>query len=360
MRKLLAVVALMLVGVVAVSCGSAAEPTATAIVPTVIPATVAPTPEPMPTPDPFAAVPGIVEPSNHGWPREVEGLNGVVSIPAKPERIINASVGHDEITFALLPASRVVGVGASTQDPMYSSVADKAVGLPVVTQDPETIVAQSPNVIVTSPFFPADGIDALRRFGIPVVQTALSNDTESRIQDILFIGYIYGEEERALELAEEVRQRLNRLQEIVGRVGETSPRVIALTRYFDSIWTAGIGSTEGGIIEAAGALNVAAEAGVEGNQTTSLEGVIWMEPEIIIIPQPAEFGAGEFLSDLLADASLAAVPAVRDRRVYVVESRYFTTLSFWNLIGIEQLGRLLWPEAFEGEDFGSFSSPGAD
>jgi iron complex transport system substrate-binding protein len=193
-----------------------------------------------------------------------------------------------------------------------------------------------------------------------VVQTALSNDAESRIQDILLIGYIYGEEERALELAQEVQERLDQLWEVVAWVGETSPRVIALTRYFDSIWTAGIDSTEGGIIEAAGALNVAAEAGIESNQTTSLEGVISMEPEIIIIPQPAEFGAGEFLDDLLADASLAAVPAVRDGRVYVVESRYFTTLSFWNLIGIEQLGRLLWPETFEGEDFGSFSSPGAD
>ena len=360
MRKLLGIVALSIGTLVAASCASTTDSTATPQVSTSIPATVTPTAEAVPTPDPFAAVPGVVDPTNHGWPREVEGLNGPVSIPAKPARIINASVGHDEITFALVPASRVVGVGESTQNPTYSSVADKSAGLPVVTQDPETILAQSPDVIVTSPFFPADGIDALQRLGIPVVQTALSNDAESRIHDILLFGYIYGEEERALELADEVQQRLDRLQEVVGRVGNGLPRVIALTRHFDSIWTAGIGSTEGGIIEAAGALNVAAEAGVESNQTTSLEGVISMEPEIVIIPQPAEFGAREFLDDLLADASLAAVPAVRDGLVYVVGSRYFTTLSFWNLIGIEQLGLLLWPEAFEGEDFGSFSSPGAD
>jgi len=34
---------------------------------------------------------GIVDPSNDRWPREVEGLNGIVSIPAKPLRIITAS-----------------------------------------------------------------------------------------------------------------------------------------------------------------------------------------------------------------------------------------------------------------------------
>ena len=356
MKTLLKLGLLVSLAMIAVSCGSGATGTATAVVPTV-PATVAPTPEPTPTPDPFAAVPGIVDSTNRGWPREVDGLNGRVSIPAKPRRIINASVGHDEITFALVPASRVVGVGASTQNPTYSSVANLAAGLPVVTQDPETIVAQNPDVIVTSPFFPADGVDALERLGIPVIQTELSNDTESRIQDILLIGYIYGEEARALKLAREVQERLERLRAAVGRTGGESPRVVALTRYFDSIWTAGIGSTEGGIIEAAGAINVAAEAGVESNQTTSFEGVISMRTEVIIIPQPAEFGAEEFRSDLMSDESLAEVPAVREGRVYVVESRYFTTLSFWNLIGIEHLGLLLWPDEFEREDFGSFSTP---
>ena len=61
-----------------------------------------PQPEPTPTPQPavnyFEGVPGIVDPTNFGWPREVEGVNGIVSIPSKPLRIITASVGHDEIT----------------------------------------------------------------------------------------------------------------------------------------------------------------------------------------------------------------------------------------------------------------------
>ena len=42
-------------------------------------------------------VPGIVDPDNTGWPRTVEGLNGSTDIEAPPERIITASVGHDEM-----------------------------------------------------------------------------------------------------------------------------------------------------------------------------------------------------------------------------------------------------------------------
>ena len=68
-------------------------------------------------------VPGIVDPDNTGWPRTVEGLNGTTDIEALPERIITASVGHDEMTVALVPLERLVAVGASSKDPTYSNVA---------------------------------------------------------------------------------------------------------------------------------------------------------------------------------------------------------------------------------------------
>ena len=54
---------------------------------------------------------GIVDAANMGWPRQVEGLNGIITIPAKPQRIITASIGHDEMTLALVPSERRVGRG---------------------------------------------------------------------------------------------------------------------------------------------------------------------------------------------------------------------------------------------------------
>ena len=326
-------------------------PTATpTVAPTAAP-TSAPTatPEPTPTPEPSVtlpdSVPGIVDTTNLGWPREVEGLNGVVSIPAKPERIITASVGHDEITLALVPHDRLVAVGSATKNATYSNMASLVQHKAEISRDPETIIAQSPDVIVTSPFFPAEGIEALSRVGIPVVQTALQHDPEARIDNILLMGYIFGEEERALEFAAEVRERYDSLVAVTG-VAEPRPRVLALTQYSDQIWVAGGNSTEGGVITAAGGTNAAEEAGVEGNQTTSLEGVIAMNPEIIIIAQPVEFGAEEFRQSLLANEALAEVPAIKNDAIHVVESKHFTTLSYWNILGAEDLARLLWPNDF--------------
>ena len=320
-----------------------------------VPQTPAPTPvptaqpEPTATPEPavnyFEGVPGIVDPTNFGWPREVEGVNGIVSIPTKPLRIITASVGHDEITLALVPKERLVGVGSSTKSVTYSNVASLVQDIAEITRDPETIITQSPDVVVTSPYFASEGIDALSRLGIPVIQTDLHQGPEARINNILFMGYIYGEENRAVEFAAEVRDRFKSLVSVTGAAGP-KPRVLALTQYSDTIWTAGSSSTEGGVITAAGGINTAEEAGIESNQTTSLEGVIAMSPDVIFIAQPVEFGAEEFRQSLLDNEALAEVPAIKNGQVHLVEGKHFTTLSYWNIRGAEDLAHLLWPDLF--------------
>ena len=321
-----------------------------AVSPTPAP-TTAPTaqPEPTPTPQPainyFEGVPGIVDSTNFGWPREVEGLNGITSIPSKPLRIITASVGHDEMTLALVPKERLVGVGSSTKSVTYSNVASLVQEIAEITRDPETIITQSPDVVVTSPYFAAEGIDALLRLGIPVIQTDLQQGPEARINNILFMGYIFGEEDRAIEFATEVRDRYESLVAVTG-IAEPKPRVLALTQFSDTIWTAGSNSTEGGVITAAGGINAAEEAGIEGNQTTSLEGVIAMSPEVIVIAQPVEFGAAEFRESLLDNEALAEVPAIKNNQVHLIEGKHFTTLSYCNIRGAEDLAHLLWPDLF--------------
>ena len=227
----------------------------------------------------------------------------------------------------------------------YSNVASLVQDIAEISRDPETIITQSPDVVVTSPFFSAEGIDALLRLGIPVVQTDLHQGPEARINNILFMGYIYGEENRAVEFAAEVRHRYESLVSVTGAAGP-KPRVLALTQYSDTIWTAGSSSTEGGVITAAGGINTAEEASIESNQTTSLEGVIAMSPDVIFIAQPVEFGAEEFRQSLLDNEALAEVPAIKNGQVHLVEGKHFTTLSYWNIRGAEDLAHLLWPDLF--------------
>ena len=344
--------ALVLVVVALLAC--TADPTPTPV-PTSTPSpTATPTATTSPGEMALRGVRGIVDPTNLGWPRQVEGLNGVVTIPAKPQRIVTASIGHDEMTLALVSSERLVGAGAVSKDPTYSNVAGLLEAKAEISREPETIIALEPDVVVTSPFFSEDGIAALSRVGIPVVQTELRQDAESRVNAILLMGYIFGEEERAAEFAAEVQARLASVVEATVSEG-ARPRVLAATRYADELWVAGDGSTEGGVISSAGGVNAAAE--IDGNQTTSLEGIITMAPDVIVIPQPAAFGADEFREYLMNSEALAEVPAVKSGQVYVVESRLYTTLSFWNIRGVEHLAAILWPDLFPDAEAVPFSLP---
>ena len=102
--------------------------------------------------DALVGVGGITDPTNLGWPRDVNGMNGPVTILEKPGRIVTISLGHDEVTYALVPRNRVVATNIYTQNPDQSNVAHLAEGLPEITSDAEVIVAQTPDIVIASPF----------------------------------------------------------------------------------------------------------------------------------------------------------------------------------------------------------------
>src|SRR5205823_11430774 len=118
--------------------------------------------------------------------------------------------------------------------------------------------------------------------------------------------------------------------------------VLSLTSYADRLYVAGLQSTEGGIIEEAGASNVAGAARIIGNPLIDIESILALRPDVIVIHQPRD-SAEPLRERLLMTAALASVPAITSRRVFILPPRLFTTLSFWNLRGAEELAHVLWP-----------------
>ena len=343
------------------------EPTATSE-PTATPepvATVAPTstPAPLPTatampeptPVPYPAVAGIVDPSNRGWPREIETPDGVIQIIEPPQRILSYSLGHDEMVLAIVTTDRVAAVGRFTADPAYSNIADFASNLPVYEKGVENVLAADPDLVIVSNYTDADIIKLIQEAGVTVVRPSLESSAEGNIPNILLIGYMLGVEERALELAAEIEDRLSLVTDRVPQPGDDSrPVVLALTKYSDKIYAAGAGTTEGGIIETAGGVNAAAEEGLSSHMEISLESLLAMNPDVILVTQPPHFGGIEFRDEILGNPILAGIPAVADEMVHLVDSRQYTTLSHWNVRGIEHTALLLYPEMFSETEFSDF------
>ena len=312
------------------------------------------------TPGDYPAVPGIVDASNRGWPREVETSEGRVRLEAPPQRILALSLGHDEMLLALVAHGRFAGVGRFTADPTYSNVADQVAGMAIVASGVEAVLAMRPDVVVASRYTAADLVALIREAGVPVVRSELESSAAGNIPNILLLGYLLGAEERALALVAEIERRLALVADRVPPPGDRSrPTVLSIARFAETTSAAGGGSTEGGIIEAAGGVNAAARDGISGHQAVSVESIAAMNPDVILITQPADSGGKQLRDDLTGDRALAAVPAIAGDRVIVADPRYYTTLSHWNVRGIEETARLLYPERFRDVTFSDFEPYGA-
>lgn len=303
----------------------------------------------------YAKVPGIVDPTNFGWPRRVKTPTGDVEIKQKPQRIHTLSLGADEITLAFVPPTRVAAVGTFTANPDFSNVADLVKDIPKIKRDAESILVVKPDLVLVSQFTKADLVKQLQDSGITVAMAEppgsdpAANVLEGYETTIRYLAYLYGEEERAERLITQVRSRLERVQSIVAtKPANARPRVLF---YQGKKFAHGKGTNADGIIQVAGGINVAAEAGINRAQEIGLEAIALMKPDVILV----------WLSDLedqrsalTSNPALADVPAIKNGRIHALPPKQIDTLSHWNARGIEELAKLLWPDDFAGAQFEPF------
>ena len=157
--------------------------------------------------DALSNIQGIVDPNNLLWPRKVIINDNEISIMERPEKVLTISLGHDEILFGISNTDQIAGTTSFAQDD-GSNIQIKSEGLPIVTTDPETIIALSPNLVFADPYASIELIDTLEDIGITVVQTSLDNSSEGRKNDIWLMSYITGNLENALVLNEEIDRKV--------------------------------------------------------------------------------------------------------------------------------------------------------
>ena len=258
------------------------------------------------------------------------------------------------MVLALVPPERIAALGKFASNPAYSNIANLAPDLPAFEKGAENVIAANPDLFIVSKFTKEDIVELVRGAGVPVVRPALESSAEGNIPNILLLGYMLGVEDRALELVAEVQSRLALVTDRVPPPGDASrPAVISITRYSDSISISGGGTSGSGILEAAGSVNAAERDGIDGFQKISVESVLAMNPDFIVIPQDGE-GAVSLRDDLLNDPVLTDVPAIVNGEVHIVDAPKFITLSHWNVRGIEITAEILFPDRFSDVAFADF------
>lgn len=195
----------------------------------------------------------------------------------------------------------------------------------------EAILALDPSVIVADTTLgPWDVILQMREAGIPVVITPSTRSLESAGEDIRLVAEALGVPEAGEALAERTE----------ADVAATSEQVRAATASHDPLRMAflyvrggsGIYYLFGGevgtgsLIEALGGEDIATEIGWRGMKPLTDEGLIAMQPEVLLVMSKGLASAGGVDGLLAAVPAIAETPAGQHRRIVDMDDS--TMLAF--------------------------------
>jgi len=240
----------------------------------------------------------LVEPGTEGAWREIRGAGRVVRLAAPPERIASRTLATDEILLEIAEPERIVLLSPFAGDPRFSASADRARRLGRVGGfSTEEILAASPDLVFAAGFNTQEALAQLEAAGVPVVVLLDHEDLAAIERNIRTVGFAIGRDLEAARLVEAMRQRL---EEARARAGS---RVEGLRV---AHWSGGVVLGSRTVFDDAlrylGAVNLAAENGLEGWPRISAEQVVIWDPDVIFTDS---YTAGDVVPEAL-DGTRAA------------------------------------------------------
>ncbi len=262
-----------------------------------------------------------------------------VTLPATPTRIISLVPGVTEILFAVGAQDRLVGVTDFCNYPPEAGRKPSVGGM--LAPSLETMVALKPHVVVATPSGNREEtVSQLERLRIPVY---LVNPTgvADVVKMIEALGEISGRGEAARHMAQRIRLRIKAVAERVA--ARPRPRVLYVL-WPDPLIVPGRGAVVTELIALAGGVSVTAGAG-EGYPRYSLEAAVAQAPDVILL---ARHSVGVGPVSLEQWDRFTSLPAIRAGRIHAVDGDLLHRQGARLGEAIEELARLIHPDAFAG------------
>ena len=259
-------------------------------------------------------------------------------------RIVSIVPALTEALFAIGVGPRVVGVGSFDTHPAEVATRTRVGGL--IDPDMEQIFVLRPDLVVLYGS-QRDQIEQLTRADIPVFAY-----THGGVADTLSVVLALGARTGHAAGAERVVSAINaRLADLRARIGDRPrPRVLLVfgrePRSLRNIYASGGFGFLHDMLEAAGGHNVFADVPRESVQLTS-EAILAAAPDVVIeLTYDERMTPGNQAAEIAVWNRLPAIPAVRNRRVYLLLGNQFVVPGPRLAEATEAMARALHPDAF--------------
>ncbi len=271
-----------------------------------------------------------------------EQCRSVTPLPSQADRIVSMAPNLTEILFALGLDEKIVAVSNDSDYP--PETADRSKVGTFWQPNIEAVIAAKPDLVITLGFSQQRNLaQRLKRIGYNSLALNIEKVSEL-FEAIERIGAATGRRYEANELVGNIRKKLDNLSALVG----TNDRVKVLwIVQREPLRVAGRNTFVNEIIELAGGENAIGPT-VHKYPPIGGEQVIACGADVIIEPaMEQEDLAGQQDKALQYWSKFKNVPAVRDRRVYVIDGDTVSRLGPRLYEGVETIAKCLRPELFE-------------
>ncbi len=264
---------------------------------------------------------------------------GVLAFAGAPRRVVSQTAGTDEMLMALADPGQIAALSVPSRNPDYCVDAAEAAAFPQLeASDAEAILRFRPDLVLMASFSRAETIAQVRRAGIPVLVIDRFDSLEDTYADLRLIGKAVGHGDRADALIARLKARVDALAARLK--GVTPVRLLAPSAYG---YIAGRHTTFDDLCQRAGAVNVAAEAGLEGHAPIPSEKVLVWKVDRLVLEGTDRAAA---LARVRQIAPFKFTEAAREGRCVLLPEALLGTVSQHRVDAYEALAKALHPERF--------------
>jgi iron complex transport system substrate-binding protein len=204
------------------------------------------------------------------------------AVAARLPRIASMNVCTDQLLISLADPEQILGLSRFSRDAWQSFAADDARHYPILSGGAEDVLVLKPDVVVASLFDKRSTRELLKAKGLHLAEFAVPRNVDEVKAQIREMGEIVQHADRATA-------EIARLDAAIARarnaVADKRYSVLPLSRRG---WVSGRDSLVSSLLTATGLFNAAGDLGVETGGFASLEAIVNLKPDFILVSEAGD------------------------------------------------------------------------
>jgi iron complex transport system substrate-binding protein len=239
------------------------------------------------------------------------GAGFAPALAAGLPRIASMNLCTDQLLISLANPEQILGLSRFSRDAWQSWAAGDARRYPVLSGGAEDVLVLRPDIVVASLFDKRSTRELLKEKGLHLAEFAMPRNLDEVKAQIREMGEIAGHPDRAMA-------EIARLDAAIARarrtVAEKHYRVLPLSRRG---WVSGSDSLVSSLLTETGLFNAAGDLGIGSGGIASLEAVVNLKPDFILVSEAGDRAEDEGLAFLLHPALERFYPP--EKRIVIPE-----------------------------------------